>query len=68
MAKLRSYVDDINGTPDALAGSHGPSSRYELPEEGLKGRVELKFYGEKQDMLCLAAGILSTCLQICHGH
>lgn len=45
MGKLRSYVDDINANPNALAkGQHGPHSKYELPDENLKGRLELKFY------------------------
>lgn len=45
MAKLRSYVDDINADPNALAkGQRGPHSKYILPEEELTGKVELKFY------------------------
>ncbi|KAF8063827.1 acetylornithine deacetylase [Scenedesmus sp. PABB004] len=45
MASVRSYVADINAAPDALAtGARGPASRYALPDEGLAGRVELKFF------------------------
>lgn len=45
MSKIRGYVDDINANPDALArGQRGPYSKYELPDEGLKGKVELKFF------------------------
>ncbi len=42
---MRSYVDDINKDPNALAqGQRGPCSRYELPDEDLKGRLEIKFF------------------------
>eukprot|EP00882_Tetradesmus_deserticola_P002404 GHRQ01002563.1.p1 GENE.GHRQ01002563.1~~GHRQ01002563.1.p1 ORF type:complete len:440 (+),score=207.27 GHRQ01002563.1:231-1550(+) len=45
IAKVRSYVDDINAHPDSLAkGQRGPYSRYELPDEDLKGRLELKIF------------------------
>lgn len=46
MAKVRSYVDDINAHPDQLCkdGHRGPCSKYELPEEDLKGRLELKYF------------------------
>lgn len=45
ISKIRSYVDDINAQPNALAkGQRGPYSKYELPDEGLKGRVDIKFF------------------------
>eukprot|EP00879_Flechtneria_rotunda_P015655 GHRR01016377.1.p1 GENE.GHRR01016377.1~~GHRR01016377.1.p1 ORF type:complete len:309 (+),score=85.20 GHRR01016377.1:574-1500(+) len=45
IVKVRSYVEDINSNPDSLVtGQRGPCSRYELPEEGLKGRLELTFF------------------------
>jgi acetylornithine deacetylase len=45
MDKVRSYVEEFNANPNALAkGQHGPASKYELPEENMKGRVELKFF------------------------
>lgn len=45
MRKVQSYVDDINLNPDILArGQRGPHSKYELPSEALKGRLELKFF------------------------
>lgn len=45
IARVRGYVDELNAAPDALArGQRGPCSRYELPDEALKGRLELKFF------------------------
>lgn len=45
MSKIREYVTDINANPNALAhGQRGPYSKYELPDEALKGRVDLKFF------------------------
>lgn len=45
LAKIRSYVDDINADPDAVRdGRHGPASAYALPDEGFAGRLELKFF------------------------
>lgn len=45
LEKIRNYIADINANPSALArGQHGPWSKYELPEEGLKGRLDLKFF------------------------
>jgi acetylornithine deacetylase len=43
MAKLKSYVDDLNASITSLP-THGPCSKYELPDEGLKGRLSLKFF------------------------
>ena len=43
MEKIQSYVTDINANITCL-GSRGPCSKYELPEEGLRGRLELKFF------------------------
>jgi acetylornithine deacetylase len=45
MSKVRGYVEDLNANPDQLVqGQRGPCSKYELPEEQLKGRLELKFF------------------------
>lgn len=46
MAKVRGYVDELNAQPDQLLclGQRGPCSRYELAEDSLKGRLELKFF------------------------
>lgn len=45
MSKVRGYVDDINSNLGQLCqGQRGPCSRYELPDEDLKGRLELKFF------------------------
>ena len=46
MSKVRIYVDDLNSQPDQhlCKGQRGPCSRYELPEDDLKGRLELKFF------------------------
>eukprot|EP00775_Hariotina_reticulata_P001518 gene1518-1855_t len=45
IAKVRSYVDDMNANPNGLVtGNRGPCSLYKLPEEGLEGRLELKFF------------------------
>lgn len=42
---IQGYVDEINKNPDRLARVHrGPFSKYELPDEGLKGRVDIKFF------------------------
>jgi hypothetical protein len=43
MDKLHSYVADLNANLGQLP-SRGPCSRYELPDEGFKGRLELKFF------------------------
>ena len=42
MDKLRGYVEELNADLGQLP-SRGPCSRYELPDEGFKGRLELKF-------------------------
>ncbi|GLC37544.1 hypothetical protein PLESTB_001759000 [Pleodorina starrii] len=47
MEKLRSYVDELNSAGSgALEGLpvRGPCSQYLLPEEGLRGRLELSFF------------------------
>lgn len=42
---VEGYVDDINKNPDMLArGQRGPHSKYELPQESLRGKVEIKFF------------------------
>lgn len=43
MARVQSYVTDINADLGQLP-TRGPASKYELPEEGLKGRLVLKFH------------------------
>ncbi|KAG9452136.1 hypothetical protein H6P81_005040 [Aristolochia fimbriata] len=40
--KLREYVDDINGNIEKLP-TRGPVSKYDLPDENLKGRLTLSF-------------------------
>ncbi|KXZ44557.1 hypothetical protein GPECTOR_65g175 [Gonium pectorale] len=48
MDKLRSYVDELNaaGGAGGLEGlpTRGPCSKYCLPDEGLRGRLELTFF------------------------
>jgi hypothetical protein len=46
MAKVRGYVDELNAQPDQLLcqGQRGPCSRYELAEDNLRGKLELKFF------------------------
>eukprot|EP00878_Enallax_costatus_P036747 GHUV01041295.1.p1 GENE.GHUV01041295.1~~GHUV01041295.1.p1 ORF type:complete len:397 (+),score=107.15 GHUV01041295.1:486-1676(+) len=64
MSKIRVYVDDINANPNALArGQRGPYSKYELPDEGLKGRVDLKFFenvgkGVSEEHFCCLGSML----------
>ncbi|DAZ97128.1 TPA: hypothetical protein N0F65_010451, partial [Lagenidium giganteum] len=41
--KLKSYVDDLNANITSLEGGRGPSSKYTLPDEHLKGKLELTF-------------------------
>jgi hypothetical protein len=43
MDKLHSYAADLNANLGQLP-SRGPCSRYELPDEDFKGRLELKFF------------------------
>ncbi|KAJ3680660.1 hypothetical protein LUZ60_016938 [Juncus effusus] len=45
--KLKEYVDDINANLDKL-DTRGPVSKYVLPNENLKGRVEIEF---EEDMM-----------------
>ncbi|XP_042489220.1 acetylornithine deacetylase-like [Macadamia integrifolia] len=40
--KLQEYVEDINGNIEKL-GTRGPVSKYVLPEENLRGRLEISF-------------------------
>eukprot|EP00243_Klebsormidium_subtile_P014001 TRINITY_DN963_c0_g1_i1.p1 TRINITY_DN963_c0_g1~~TRINITY_DN963_c0_g1_i1.p1 ORF type:complete len:414 (-),score=125.87 TRINITY_DN963_c0_g1_i1:315-1394(-) len=42
VARIKEYVDDINANLSQLP-THGPVSKYELPDEHLRGRVELSF-------------------------
>lgn len=37
MARIKQYVDDINANLGQLP-THGPVSKYELPDENLRGR------------------------------
>eukprot|EP00270_Netrium_digitus_P005830 TRINITY_DN1782_c0_g1_i1.p1 TRINITY_DN1782_c0_g1~~TRINITY_DN1782_c0_g1_i1.p1 ORF type:complete len:434 (+),score=116.56 TRINITY_DN1782_c0_g1_i1:93-1394(+) len=39
---IEGYVEDINMNLGSLA-THGPFSKYELPDEGIKGKLELQF-------------------------
>lgn len=43
MARLRLYADELNADLSVLP-CRGPASRYSLPDEGLSGRLELKFF------------------------
>ncbi|TMW55677.1 hypothetical protein Poli38472_010559 [Pythium oligandrum] len=42
-AKVHSYVDELNADIASLEGKRGPSSKYTLPNENLKGKLEIKF-------------------------
>ncbi|GBG90733.1 hypothetical protein CBR_g51240 [Chara braunii] len=42
MAKIREYVDDINADIEGLP-SRGPASKYTLPAEELRGKLEVSF-------------------------
>jgi acetylornithine deacetylase len=45
MVKLKEYVDDINANLETLPSScRGPCSKYVLPDEGLRGRLQLEFF------------------------
>lgn len=44
VAKLKSYVDDLNKDIEQLP-SRGPVSKYDLPEQGLRGKLELEILG-----------------------
>lgn len=44
IAKVTSYVDDLNANITSLEGPHrGPSSKYTLPLENWNGKLELTF-------------------------
>ncbi|EEY70442.1 uncharacterized protein PITG_05858 [Phytophthora infestans T30-4] len=43
IAKLHSYVDDLNANITSLEGKRGPVSKYTLPEESWSGKLELTF-------------------------
>jgi acetylornithine deacetylase len=46
MAKIDTYAEQINADISILHSStHGPHSKYTLPEEGLKSRIEFKWVG-----------------------
>ena len=45
MKAVEGYVEDINKNITSLPG-HGPVSKYELPEENLRGTVEFGWIGE----------------------
>jgi acetylornithine deacetylase len=42
-AKIEQYVAELNEDLSVLGQNHGHSSRYELPDEGRKGRIELRW-------------------------
>ncbi|KAG2484765.1 hypothetical protein HYH03_016419 [Edaphochlamys debaryana] len=47
MTKLKQYVDDLNSASSGALESlptRGPYSKYVLPDEGLRGRLELSFF------------------------
>ncbi|ETO86043.1 hypothetical protein F444_00365 [Phytophthora nicotianae P1976] len=43
IAKMHSYVDDLNANITSLEGKRGPVSKYTLPEEDWNGKLELTF-------------------------
>ena len=46
IAKVQSYVADLNANITSLEGKHGPVSKYNLPKENWTGKLEITF--EKQ--------------------
>ncbi|XP_038887566.1 acetylornithine deacetylase-like [Benincasa hispida] len=42
VAKIQAYADDINANVEDLE-SRGPVSKYTLPEEGIRGRIDVTF-------------------------
>jgi acetylornithine deacetylase len=56
IAKVNEYVAEINANPNVVITMghgdmpmHGPHSKYELPDEELKGRLEMKWIGEGEN-------------------
>lgn len=43
IAKINTYVDDLNKNIASLEGKRGPSSKYTLPAEGREGKLEITF-------------------------
>ncbi|KAK6934991.1 Peptidase M20 [Dillenia turbinata] len=51
MQKLQEYVDDINAKIENL-GTRGPVSKYVLPDENLRGRLEISFGEASSGVAC----------------
>jgi len=51
MTSIEGWVADINSDPTIIdiSGSHGPHSKYVLPDEDRKGVVELKWLGDGEN-------------------
>ncbi len=56
VAKIDSYIVDINANPDVLIKLgegdmpvHGPHSKYTLPDQDFNGRIEFKWIGEGEN-------------------
>lgn len=43
IAKMTAFVDGLNANITSLEGHRGPVSKYTLPAENLKGKLELVF-------------------------
>ncbi|KUF97901.1 Avr3b-L2 [Phytophthora nicotianae] len=43
IAKMTAFVDDLNANITSLEGNRGPVSKYTLPDENRKGKLELVF-------------------------
>jgi acetylornithine deacetylase len=43
IAKMTAFVDGLNADITSLEGNRGPVSKYSLPAENLKGKLELVF-------------------------
>ncbi|CAD6249886.1 unnamed protein product [Miscanthus lutarioriparius] len=46
MEKLKEYVEDINERLETILDTCGPVSKYILPDENLRGRLEITFDGD----------------------
>ncbi|KAG1701775.1 hypothetical protein DVH05_010269 [Phytophthora capsici] len=65
IAKMNAYVDDLNADITSLEGKHGPVSKYTLPDENRKGKLELTF--EKQYFEGIACSLDSVGYKSLHA-
>ncbi|KAL3660514.1 hypothetical protein V7S43_014658 [Phytophthora oleae] len=65
IAKMNSYVDDLNADITSLEGKRGPVSKYTLPDEDRKGKLELTF--EKQYFEGIACSLDSVGYKSLHA-